>query len=195
MAWLELDKNLFLWINGLSGSFEIADNIISAIANDYFAIVLGCMVMIVLWTGTRGPDKRRHMQKGIMVAASALGTSQGMVEIINNLWQRPRPFEELDVNLLFYPPTDPSFPSNSASVLFAMAWGIFFYNRKAGSILLCLAAIMGFSRVYVGIHYPLDIIGGMVLGFLVALFFTIVYKLLNPLLDRIIDIMRFFFLA
>jgi len=80
-------------------------------------------------------------------------------------------------------------------VLFGMAWGIFLYNRKAGSVLLALAAIMGFSRVYVGIHYPLDIVGGMVLGLLVALFFTVVYRLLNPLLDRIIDLLRFFFLA
>ncbi|MDD5605090.1 MAG: phosphatase PAP2 family protein [Dehalococcoidales bacterium] len=195
MAWLELDQNLFLWINGLSGRFPIIDNIISAIANDYFIIVFCCMIMMALWTGIKNADNRRHMQKGIMVASSSLGTAQGMVEIINNFWQRPRPFEELDVNLLFYPPTDPSFPSNSASVLFAMAWGIFLYDRKVGSVLLAIAASMGFSRVYVGIHYPLDIIGGAALGFLVALFFTIVFKLLNPLLDRIIDLMRLFFLA
>lgn len=195
MSWLEFDQNLFLWVNGLSGHFPVIDNIFSAVANDYFAIVFGCLIMMALWTGIRDSEKRRHMQKGIMVASSSLGTCQGMVEIINNLWQRPRPFEELDVNLLFYPPTDPSFPSNSASVLFGMAWGIFLYNRKAGSVLLALAAIMGFSRVYVGIHYPLDIVGGMVLGLLVALFFTVVYRLLNPLLDRIIDLLRFFFLA
>lgn len=195
MAWLEFDKNLFLWINGLSGHSPAIDNIISAIANDYFAIVFGCMIMMALWTGTRDPDKRRHIQKGVMVASSSLGTCQGMVEIINSLWQRPRPFHDLDVNLLFYPPTDPSFPSNAATVLFGMAWGIFLYNRKAGSVLLALAVLMGFSRVYVGVHYPFDIIGGMAVGLLVALFFTIVFRLLDPLLNRIIDLMRFFFLA
>ncbi|MDD2252329.1 MAG: phosphatase PAP2 family protein [Dehalococcoidales bacterium] len=195
MAWLELDKSLFLWINGLSGHSQIIDNVISAIANDYFSIVFGCMIMMALWTGTPDPDKRRHIQKGIMVASASLGTCQGMVEIINNLWQRARPFHDLDVNLLFYPPTDPSFPSNSATVLFGMAWGIFIYNRKAGSVLLVLAGLMGFSRVYVGVHYPLDIIGGMAVGLLVALFFTIVFRLLDPLINRVIDTMRFFFLA
>jgi undecaprenyl-diphosphatase len=130
-----------------------------------------------------------------MVASSSLGTAQGMVEIINNFWQRPRPFQELDVNLLFYPPTDPSFPSNSASVLFAMAWGIFLYDRKAGSALLAIAAVMSFSRIYVGIHYPLDIAGGIVLGLLVALFFTALFRLLDPLVNRIIDLLRSFYLA
>ncbi|MDD5486367.1 MAG: phosphatase PAP2 family protein [Dehalococcoidales bacterium] len=195
MAWIKFDQSLFLWINGLSGKFPVIDNIFSAIANDYFAIILGCMVMMALWTGTRNPQKRRHIQKGVMVASSSLGTAQGMVEIINNFWQRPRPFQELDVNLLFYPPTDPSFPSNSASVLFAMAWGIFLYDRKAGSALLAIAAVMSFSRIYVGIHYPLDIAGGIVLGLLVALFFTALFKLLDPLVNRIIDLLRSFYLA
>lgn len=151
--------------------------------------------MMALWTGIRDPGNRRHMQKGIMVASASLGTSQGMVEIINNIWVRQRPFEELDVNLLFYAPTDPSFPSNSASVLFGLAWGIFFYNRKAGAVLLAIAGLHGLSRIYVGVHYPLDILGGLALGLLVALFFLIVFRLLNPVLDRIIDIMRWFFLA
>ncbi len=195
MAWIKFDQSLFLWINGLSGKSPVIDNIFSAIANDYFAIILGCMVMMALWTGTRNPQKRRHIQKGVMVASSSLGTAQGMVEIINNFWQRPRPFQELDVNLLFYPPTDPSFPSNSASVLFAMAWGIFLYDRKAGSVLLAIAAVMSFSRIYVGIHYPLDIAGGIALGLLVALFFTALFKLLDPLVNRIIDLLRSFYLA
>jgi len=195
MAWIKFDQSLFLWINGLSGKSPVIDNIFSAIANDYFAIILGCMVMMALWTGTRNPQKRRHIQKGVMVASSSLGTAQGMVEIINNFWQRPRPFQELDVNLLFYPPTDPSFPSNSASVLFAMAWGIFLYDRKAGSALLAIAAVMSFSRIYVGIHYPLDIAGGIVLGLLVALFFTALFRLLDPLVNRIIDLLRSFYLA
>jgi len=195
VAWLEFDRALLLWINGLSGHIPFLDNVILSVANDYFSIILSCLIMMALWTGIRDPGNRRHMQKGIMVASASLGTSQGMVEIINNIWVRQRPFEELDVNLLFYAPTDPSFPSNSASVLFGLAWGIFFYNRKAGAVLLAIAGLHGLSRIYVGVHYPLDILGGLALGLLVALFFLIVFRLLNPVLDRIIDIMRWFFLA
>jgi len=195
VAWLEFDRAIMLWINSLSGHLPVLDNVILSIANDYFAIITSCLVMMALWTGVREPENRRYLQKGIMVASASLGTSQGMVEIINNIWVRQRPFQELDVNLLFYAPTDPSFPSNSASVLFGLAWGIFFYNRKAGTILLAIAGIHGLSRIYVGVHYPLDILGGAALGFVVALFFLIAFRLLNPVLDRIINIMRCFFLA
>ena len=186
---------MLLWINGLSGHLAVLDNIVRALANDYFAIVLGCLIMMVLWTGTRDAEQRRHMQKGIMVASASLGTSQGMVQIINNFWVRPRPFDELDVNLLFYAPTDPSFPSNSASVLFGMAWGIFLYNKKAGAVLLVLASLHGLTRIYVGVHYPLDILCGMLVGLGVALFFTMIFKLIDPLVDRLINLARFFFLA
>lgn len=195
MAWLEFDRAVLLWINGLSGHVAFLDNVILSVANDYFAVISSCLIMMALWTGVRDAGHRRRMQKGIMVASASLGTSQGMVEIINNIWVRQRPFEELDVNLLFYAPTDPSFPSNSASVLFGLAWGIFFYNRKAGTILLAIAGLHGLSRIYVGVHYPLDILGGVAVGFLVALFFLIAFRLLNPVLDRIINFMRWFFLA
>ena len=195
MAWLKYDESVFLWINGLGGHSSVIDNIFSAIANDYFVIILSCMILILLWTGTRNPDKRRHIQKGIMVATSSLGISQLAVNFINDIWVRPRPFETLDVNLLFYPPTDPSFPSNSASVLFALSWGIFIYDRKAGSIMLAISTIMSFSRIYVGIHYPLDILGGAALALVIALFFTVVFRLLDPIVNRVIDLLRFFFLA
>jgi undecaprenyl-diphosphatase len=195
MNFLDADRTVFGWINGLSGHFGLPDNIMRAIANDYFAIVTGCLIMMALWIAFKDADRRRHIQKGIMVASASLGTAQGMVEIINNIWARPRPFDEMEVNLIFYAPTDPSFPSNSASVLFGMAWGIFLYNRRAGLVLLSLAGIHGLSRIYVGVHYPLDIVGGMLLGLVVALFFWTVFRLLDPLLNHVIDLLRWFFLA
>ncbi len=195
MGILEIDRQVFLWINGLAGHVPLIDNIISAIANDYFVIVVGCMVMVALWTGTRGSENRRHIQKGIMVAATSLGTSQGMVQLINGIWSRSRPFLDLDATVIFYRPTDPSFPSNSASVLFGMAWGIFLYNRKAGTVLLVLATLQGLGRVYVGVHYPLDIMAGAAVGLIVALFFMSIFKLLDPVIDRLLDFLRYFSLA
>ena len=195
MTWLEFDQALFLWINGLSGHVNLIDNIMRALANDYFAIITGCLVMAGLWAGISDNQKRRHTQKGIMVASSSLGISQVMVEVINGIWARPRPFTELNVNLVFYMPTDASFPANSSTVLFGMAWGLFLYSRKAGTVLLCLAAVKGFSRIYVGVHYPLDVVSGAVIGLTVALFFLVVFKLFNPLIDRLINLLRWFFLA
>ena len=195
MNWLGIDTSVLLWINGLSGNLKFVDSVGRSIANDYFAIVCGCLVMLAIWVGARDSRQRYLNQKGVMLASSSLGTSQGVVELINSLWDRPRPFHVMEVNLVFYTPTDPSFPSNSATILFAMAWGVFMFNRKAGLLLLGLAAMHGFCRVYVGVHYPSDILGGAVIGLLVSLFFLAVFRILKPVVDRLTHILRWFFLA
>ena len=61
--------------------------------------------------------------------------------------------------------------------------------------MLVLASLHGLTRIYVGIHYPLDILCGMLVGLGVALFFTMIFKLIDPLVDRLINLARFFFLA
>ena len=68
------------------------------------------------------------------------------------------------MKLLFYTPTDPSFPSNMAAVAFAFAMGTWLYNRKLGGVLFIPAVLVAFARVYVGVHFPLDVIAGAVIG-------------------------------
>jgi membrane-associated phospholipid phosphatase len=66
-------------------------------------------------------------------------------------------------------PHDASFPSGHAATSFAAATMLAFAFPPLAPVLVLLAAAVAFSRVYVGVHYPLDILGGAVLGALVAL--------------------------
>ena len=61
-------------------------------------------------------------------------------------------------------PTDSSFPSNAAALGFAIAAGVWFYNRAWGWGLLAIAALFGLSRIFGGVHYPLDVLAGALLG-------------------------------
>ena len=71
---------------------------------------------------------------------------------------------DYDTVLLFYPPTDSSFPANPAVVGFALAMGILFKNRWLGSLAIALALMWGISRIYSGVNYPLDVLAGYFLG-------------------------------
>lgn len=89
-------------------------------------------------------------------------------EAIKAIFYLPRPFVAEGFIPLFPHEADGSFPSSHAVILSALGGSIFFGERKVGIALVVLAAIVGTARVLAGIHYPLDIIGGIVLGLGVA---------------------------
>lgn len=85
--------------------------------------------------------------------------------MLKNLIQRPRPFTLLPgVSLLIPPPGSSSFPSGHTGSSFACAAAIFLLNRKWGVPALALAALIAFSRLYLSVHYPTDLLAGALLG-------------------------------
>jgi undecaprenyl-diphosphatase len=151
------------------------------LANDYFIPVAICLIMLTLWLGQQDRIKREPLQRAIMNAAVSIGISTLVVTIINSFWDPwPRPFLVDDpiiresarhaAQTIFYFPTDPSFPSNGATIAFAAATGIWFGNRKAGVIAFVLATLWAVARFYAGIHFFIDVAGGAVVGILTALF-------------------------
>jgi undecaprenyl-diphosphatase len=106
-------------------------------------------------------------------------------KVIGYLWFRARPFRTFhDVHkLIAMSPLDKSFPSGHASIAFAMAFGLMLHNRKWGWLMVALAAWVAFSRVWVGVHYPLDVIGGLAVGALSAWITAPAKKAIEPYLD------------
>jgi membrane-associated phospholipid phosphatase len=70
---------------------------------------------------------------------------------------------------LVHSPHDGSFPSGHATVSFACATLLAFYAPRGAPFFFLLAAAIAWSRVYVGVHYPLDVLGGAVLGVVIAI--------------------------
>jgi undecaprenyl-diphosphatase len=86
-------------------------------------------------------------------------------EVTKLLFFLPRPFMKLSITPFIKPLYDGSFPSNHTAVSFAIAFTIFQYFPKQGTFLLLLSLAVGLGRVMVMVHYPQDVIGGIILGY------------------------------
>ncbi|MXY47649.1 MAG: phosphatase PAP2 family protein [Chloroflexi bacterium] len=192
----DADKALFLWINALVGHAPVIDAMMSRLASDYLVPVGMGLTLVALWfVGSDDRERMRH-QIGMFTALTAMALSSLVVFICNALFFRPRPFDGLDdVSLLFYMPTDSSFPSNSAAVAFAIAAGVWCINRHLGIVLFVAAAVYGFSRIYVGVHYPADILGGIAIALIITPLTLRIRNLLMPLLVAVIKVARLFAIA
>jgi len=85
--------------------------------------------------------------------------------ILKPAFHRVRPCDiNAAVTLLISRPADFSFPSGHAGVSFAAAAAIYMFNKKWGILAFILAALIGFSRIYLYVHYPSDVLAGAALG-------------------------------
>lgn len=101
---------------------------------------------------------------------------------IGELFFRPRPFAMYaDVQKLIYKSSlEKSFPSDHTAVAFALAFAVFWVNRRWGTGLLILAALVAFGRVFVGVHYPSDVFAGALIGIICAyIIHCLVHKVLH----------------
>ena len=123
--------------------------------------------------------------------------------MIANLWDRPRPFttHAALTHVLSARTTDPSFPSDHAAAAFAIAFAVFAFSRRGGALFLAAATLIALLRIALGMHYPSDVVAGMLVGLgaaalvthagqmsigrLVALVSRVSDPLLRPVWDRV----------
>ena len=189
------DETLFLGINGFVGTLPIVDRVAKWVVSDYLVPVALALLLIVIWFMKRDRDARTQHQIGVLVALGSMSLSSLVVFILNMYYFRPRPFEDLDVNLLFYQPTDSSFPSNAVAAVSGIAFGIWGVNRTLGWMALSATGLYGLARVYAGIHYPLDVIAGAAIAVPSTFLIFKLRDLLMPLLLWVIKFARVLRLA
>ncbi|WP_165972129.1 undecaprenyl-diphosphatase [Paenibacillus piri] len=157
----EFDYKLFQFINTAAGQGGFMDLLMRFFAEQ--AVYLFVLALLI-YGCTRSERNRLMVLETAIAACAAFGVSK----MWSLLYFRDRPFIGHDVVQLIAHKATSSFPSNHATGVFVIAAVILLNRRPIGWVFFMLAVCVGFSRVWVGVHYPLDIIGGMVNGMLCA---------------------------
>lgn len=152
-----MDSALFLFIN--TGMQNAAlDAVMPVITHKGYLIFIALTVPLFFQDWRKGSLVLALGFAGFFIADT--GT-----DILKMLFGVPRPYDTLwNVRLLVTPPGSPTFPSAHASTSFAMASIIAYYSRRTAFPAFVVASLVAFSRIYVGVHYPSDVIGGAAFG-------------------------------
>jgi undecaprenyl-diphosphatase len=130
----------------------------------------------LLWFLARpGGDRKWKLACASGYAAAALAYLVNVV--IHDIHDRARPYEAHAIRHPWSTSTDASFPSDHTSLSFAIAFAVLLFDTVAGVVFLAVAAIIGVGRLFIGAHYPGDVLAGVLVG-LVSAF--VVVKLLRP---------------
>jgi len=169
---VKLDKEIFLFIN-LKLQNRVFDFLLPFITEFknwrvlFFLIILAMLIF--------GRKKERIAAVLVLIV---LGAADSSVNLLLKHWiGRVRPCNVFSqVHLLAGCSRSGSFPSSHAANIFAAGTILTFFYRRALLVWLAIAVTVSFSRIYVGVHYPLDVVGGAFYGILLGALVFIVSK-------------------
>lgn len=162
-----MDSRAYRWVNRLQVRTGWAHVPLRVYAKD--GIVVFAVLLLVGWALTRRDPSAAPLAKVAWAGAAAI---VGLIvnQVVGHLVDRARPYaSHPGAHLLVSRTRDFSFPSDHAVVAGAVAAGLFLAHRRIGVVAIVAALAMAFARVYVGAHYPGDVIAGLVIGALVAI--------------------------
>ncbi|MFK4145709.1 phosphatase PAP2 family protein [Streptomyces sp. NPDC004065] len=183
------DVDLLYDINGLAKDAPHWFDRLMEYIGEYGLLL--AMVLLVVWcwwsVRRRGGERAAASVAALVWAPLAAGLAVLVNVPIRGFVRRPRPFlDHQGLDVLVSGKTDFSFVSDHATITMAMGVALFVANRRFGLAGIGLALLEGFCRVYMGVHYPTDVVGGFALGTAVALLLSPpAMILLTPLLRAV----------
>lgn len=161
-----MDVKLLYFFNNFAGKSRIFDTITIFLAS-YFQLFLIAGFLLVLYFSIYSKREKLYL---FWTTALSIVVARGVItEIIRFFYHRPRPFLAHQLHQLISKNVSTwSFPSGHSAFFFAAATAIYLQNKKWGVWFFISAILMNISRIIAGVHYPSDILGGMVMGIAVG---------------------------
>lgn len=177
-----MNTDLLKFINSFAGENAFVDAIMKFATNGALYVFAVLLLVMVLF----GND---YMKKTVVYAAVSGIFALAVNVLISKIYFEPRPFvTHDDLTVLVPHAADASFPSDHTTGAVALAVAIFLRHRKLGTFAILFALLTGFSRIYVGNHYPFDVGAGIIIATLVALIINSLKILLEPLCNLFLSI-------
>jgi undecaprenyl-diphosphatase len=175
-----MDLAIFNFINQFAEKNAFLDNLAIFFAEYLQYVVALAIFIFLLRIFIR--DKQEGVKAGMVIAATVFLSRIIITEVIRHFFFRLRPFIENQATVLIdQSAKEASMPSGHAALFFALATVVYFYNKKLGIFLFVSTFLISISRVFVGIHWPSDILAGALVGIFSGWF---IYKISNKLFKQ-----------
>ncbi|MFF5183619.1 phosphatase PAP2 family protein [Streptomyces sp. NPDC000345] len=185
------DVDLLYDINGLAKDAPHWLDRVVEFVGEYGLLLAMTVLILWCWASVRrrpgGAEEAASSVAALVWAPLAAAVAVLVNVPIRGFVERPRPFlDHQGLEVLVSGKTDYSFVSDHATLTMAMAVGLFVAHRRFGLVGIGIALLEGFCRVYMGVHYPTDVVGGFALGTAVALLLSPLAALaLTPLMKAV----------
>ncbi len=190
---LGFDLSVFQWIQSIQNGFLDALMVGITTTGNAGAIFIVLGFVLLFTKKYRKAGLAVLIALIVMLLCSDLFLKEFFVRVrpFNLFESNPEKYDEWGTKYVFpelvYKPSSYSFPSGHTASAFAAATALLWHNRKWGIPTMIFAALMGFSRIYVQVHYCTDVIGGVIAGAICGLIAVLIVKFLFPVVDKGID--------
>lgn len=175
-----MDGSIYRWVNRLADHTSWLHGVARFYAD--FGVVLFAVLLLAAFVDARRAGRLGEVSSAVWAGGATL-IALGIGQVIGGAVDRLRPYEVMsNVHVLVDRTTDFSTPSDHATMAGAVAVGLLLTNRRWGVPAVIAAVLMACTRVYVGAHYPSDVLAGLALGGVVAWAGSL---LVEPLLARL----------
>lgn len=177
-----MDWLVFRWINAFAGRSPNLDLVMIGLA-EWLAYGAPLLLLGLWFLPGRTRAERRIT---VVLTVGAMLLALGAADLPSVVYFRPRPFVTHDVTLLVREPLLPSFPSTHAAAMTALFVGLSKHLGRWQYLAWSVTAASMVARVYVGVHYPADVLAGFLDGLLVGLLLTENRNALRTFASRVV---------
>jgi undecaprenyl-diphosphatase len=170
-----MNNSIFYLFYNLAHHFQWFDHLVWFFAVPFiYIVIVGAVVFFIIDYRILAASNARSefwsKCKKIFFVLFSSGLAFAISKVLKIIIHTDRPFIKFtDVHALFYE-SGYAFPSGHSATIAALAFSVFYLNKRAGYVCMAAALLIGIARITSGVHFPIDILGGYLIGYLVAFF-------------------------